>query len=134
MLRAAEAVIEFNRDLLKIEARPVSPMPMDEYEHLLKAVNEEISELQQAWNEEDVVKMVDAQLDAMYFLLGGLYKMGLTAEQIDACFAAVHSANMTKVKGKIASRAVGNAPDAVKPKDFVPADVEIAKILGLNQN
>lgn len=131
MLKAAEAVIIFNRDLLGTQPRPVCPMTPDEYNHLLKAVQEEIfKELVQAWSEEDVVKMVDAKLDAIYFLIGGLYKCGLTAQQIHDCFMHVHEKNMEKKKGKVASRAVGDVPDAVKPADFVPADVGIAAILG----
>lgn len=131
MKEAAAAVIEFNRDLLNIEPRPVCPMPIDEYQHLLKAVDEEMAELREAWGEEDVVAMVDAKIDAIYFLLGGLYKNGLTTDQIHACFMTVHSANMQKVRGRIASRAVGNAPDAIKPEGWLDPKVEIAKILGL---
>jgi predicted HAD superfamily Cof-like phosphohydrolase len=130
MKTAAIAVIEFNRNLLGIPERPISPMPNDEYEHLRKAILEEVEELHSAWSDQDVVRMVDALMDKMYFAIGGLYKMGLNADQIAACFAAVHSSNMMKRKGKVERRAVGNVPDAVKPVGFVPADIEIARILG----
>lgn len=132
MKQAAEAVIEFNRDLLGIEPRPICPMPDDEYEHLRKAFIEEfLTEFGKAWGEQDVVKMVDSLLDGMYFAIGGLYKMGLNADQIHACFMHVHECNMTKKKGVVAARAVGNAPDAIKPAGFVPAEHGITRILEL---
>lgn len=132
MIEAARAVIVFNRDLLGTPERPICPMPPNEFEHLKKALNEEIwIELQKAWNEEDVVKMVDAKLDAIYFLIGGLYKCGLTAQQIHDCFMHVHEKNMEKKKGVVARRGVEGVPDAVKPDDFVPAELGIATILGL---
>lgn len=132
MKRAAEAVIEFNRDLLGIEPRPICPMPTDEYLHLQKALREELGkELLEAWAEEDLIGMIDAKIDAIYFLLGGLYKCGLTAEQIEACFMAVHAANMLKRKGQIERRATGDVPDAVKPADWQDPKIEIARILEL---
>lgn len=131
MIDAAKAVIQFNHSRLGIEPRPICPMPSDEYEHLRKAISEEIfKELAEAWAEEDVVAMVDAKIDAIYFLIGGLYKCGLTAQQIHDCFMHVHEKNMTKVKGVVASRAVGSAPDAIKPDDFIAPEIGIAAILG----
>lgn len=131
MKTAAEAVIEFNRDLLKIGDRPICPMPPDEYKHLLTALREEIEqELHQAWVDEDIIGMIDAKIDAVYFLIGGMYKCGLDSDQIHACFMAVHEANMKKKKGVIARRAVGDAPDAEKPTDWVDPKLKIAQILG----
>jgi predicted HAD superfamily Cof-like phosphohydrolase len=132
MKQAASAVIEFNRDLLGTLPRPVCPMETDEYLHLGKAIREEMQELAEAWANEDVVGMVDAKIDAIYFLIGGLYKNGLTAEQIGDCFMAVHNANMLKVKGRVAARATGDVPDALKPEAWVDPKIAITAILGLS--
>jgi len=132
MIEAARAVVSFNRDLLGTPERPICPMPANEYQHLIKAIGEEIYiELAHAWNDEDVVAMVDAQIDAIYFLMGGLYKCGLTAQQIHDCFMHVHEKNMEKKRGTVARRATDGVPDAIKPEGFVPAEAGIAAILGL---
>lgn len=130
----AQAVIEFNRDLLGIQPRPISPLSSDEFSHLSKAFSEEFgTEFREAFDQEDVIKMVDSIIDGMYFAIGGLYKMGLDADQIEACFLAVHNANMSKVAGKVARRAVGNVPDAIKPENWISPELEIAKILDLSE-
>jgi predicted HAD superfamily Cof-like phosphohydrolase len=131
MIEAAQAVVEFNRDLLKIAPRPICPMTQDEYKHIIKAFMEEIRELQEGWAEEDVVAMVDAKIDLIYFAIGGLYKCGLSPDQIAACFFAVHAANMVKAVGKVSRRETGSVPDAVKPDGWPDPKVEITKILGL---
>lgn len=134
MKQAATAVIEFNHDLLLIEPRPIAPMSDDEFDHLLMAFKEEFfDELTAGHNAQDVVVMVDSIIDGIYFAIGGLYKMGLTADQIEACFMHVHAKNMEKRRGKVAHRDVGDVPDAVKPEGFIPAEVEITKILGLGE-
>jgi predicted HAD superfamily Cof-like phosphohydrolase len=68
-------------------------------------------------------------VDLMYFANGVLYKMGLTAAQIDACCSAVHHANMDKKRGSNAKRAVEGAADAVKPLGWVSPEERIGNIL-----
>ena len=125
MKDAATAVIAFNRDLLGIPQRPIGPLPDAELEHLIKCLHEEfIVELRTAAMAQDVVAKVDSILDGIYFAIGGLYKMGLNPDQI-------HEKNMEKKAGTVARRAVEGAVDAVKPADFIPPEIEIARILGL---
>lgn len=132
MKEAATAVIAFNRDLLGIPQRPIAPLPDAELEHLIKCLHEEfIVELRTAAMAQDVVAKVDSILDGIYFAIGGLYKMGLNPDQIHACFMHIHEKNMEKKAGTVARRAVEGAVDAVKPADFIPPEIEIARILGL---
>lgn len=124
-------VIEFNRDLLGIPERQPGLMPTPEFSHLVKCLREELDELIDGHTLHNPVSSVDALIDLQYFLIGGLYKMGLTREMIIDCQRAVHSANMTKVKAKVTKRYVEGAVDAGKPADFVAPEAAIARILGL---
>ena len=123
-------VIAFNQEILKIEPRPLNLLPSHEATHLSKALEEEMVEFTCADEEADLVGCVDALMDLMYFAVGGLYKMGLTADQIVECQKAVHDANMTKKKGVVAKRDNGTA-DAIKPIGWVSPEERIKKILGV---
>jgi predicted HAD superfamily Cof-like phosphohydrolase len=129
MKGAAAAVIEFNQNILGVEPRPLEPLPENEKAHLKKCLDEEATEFVEGVEKGDVVEAIDALMDSMYYALGGLYKMGLTAEQIETIFLIVHKKNMTKRKGVVEHRAVEGAVDAVKGENWVPAEVEIAKFL-----
>lgn len=122
------SVIEFNHDILGIEKRSLGPMPVAEMEHLIKSLHEEVDEFEEACSDGDFIKQIDSLLDGIYFALGGLYKMGLTAEMVDDIFAAIHAANLRKKKGVVARRDTG-APDAIKPDDWISPDERIARIL-----
>ena len=121
-------VIEFNRDLLGIEQRTPAMMSVEEHTHLTMALQEELQEFNDAVIEGDVVGAVDAIIDMMYFAVGGLWKLGLTYEQVVKSMRAVHEANMQKRKGKVAKRYTG-AADAVKPENWVSPEARIAAIL-----
>ena len=121
-------VIEFNRDLLGIEQRTPSMMPTEEHTHLTMALQEELKEFNDAVIEGDVVGAVDAIVDLIYFAIGGLWKLGLSHNQMVRCMQAVHAANMLKRKGKVAKRYTG-AADAVKPENWVAPEELIRKIL-----
>lgn len=121
-------VIEFNRDLLGIAQRQVQPLVMEEHAHLVMALQEEVQELSDAAMQGQIVESVDALIDLMYFAIGGLWKLGLSHEQMVHCMKAVHAANMLKRKGKVAKRYTG-AADAVKPEDWIPPEEAIQEIL-----
>lgn len=123
-------VIEFNRDLLGIAQRQVQPLSLEEHTHLSMALQEELKEFNDAVMQGQIIESVDALIDLMYFAVGGLWKHGLTQEQIVQSMRAVHEANMQKRKGKVAKRYTG-APDAVKPEDWVSPETRIATILAL---
>ena len=121
-------VIEFNRDLLGIAQRQVQPLDLEEHTHLSMALQEELKEFNDAVMQGQIVESVDALIDLMYFAVGGLWKHGLTHEQIVKSMRAVHAANMLKRKGKVAKRYTG-AADAVKPEDWVAPEEAIQEIL-----
>lgn len=124
------SVIEFNSKILGIPLREVGPLGKGEAEHLVKCLHEEASELEEGFRQGDFIKQIDSCGDAIYFAIGGLYKMGLPESIIQEIFdEAIHRANMTKKKGVVASRAVDGAPDAVKPNGWIPPEERIAAIL-----
>jgi len=125
-----EKVVEFNQKVLGVgQLARVCELTSPDYSLLKNQIDEEITELEEAWEDEDLVGQVDALLDLVYFVFGGLYKMGLSAEQIEHCFGLIHDANMTKAAGKVAKRAVEGTVDAVKPTDFVDPKVAIMEYL-----
>lgn len=129
----AQQVVEFNQQVLGIKQRQVSELPTHEFEISMACLQEEIDEFEQAVKSGDVIGAVDAMVDLMYFANGVLYKMGLTAQKIDACCEAVHNANMEKKLGVNAKRAVEGAADAVEPDGWVSPEERIAAILGAQQ-
>jgi predicted HAD superfamily Cof-like phosphohydrolase len=96
------------------------------------SLNEELVEWTAAVAKGDIVGQVDALIDLMYFATGVLYKLGLSAEQIEQCVSAVHAANMTKRRGTNAKRDTG-AADAIKPDGWVAPEQRIATILGVSE-
>ena len=49
------------------------------------------------------------------FAIGGIYKLGLSPEEIEKCFSLIHENNMKKQMGtKKNRRGFGNLPDAVQ--------------------
>lgn len=121
-------VIQFNHEVLGIQARPIEPLNFTESSHLIKCMNEEVEEFKKAYEYGDFIGMIDALMDEIYFAMGGLYKMGFTNEMAVEIFTAIHEANMEKKLGKVAHRDTG-APDAVKPNGWIPPEERIAKIL-----
>lgn len=126
----AQQVVEFNQQILGITQRPIGELPKHEFEISMACLQEEIDEFEEAVRGGDVIGAVDAMVDLMYFANGVLYKMGLTAQEIDDCCEAVHNANMEKKRGVNAKRAVEGAADAVKPEGWVSPEERIAAILG----
>lgn len=123
-------VIEFNTAILKIKPKSkISNMTLDEVLWTIKALHEEIQEFGYAAHRDAIVDQVDAIVDLMYFAIGALHKLGLTAEQIKACCKAVHLCNMTKKRGVKASRGDGSVPDAIKSDDWLGPEQRISMIL-----
>ena len=125
-----DQVIEFNRVALQIEPRDKGLLSEKELEYAMKAVNEEMTEFKQAHDEHDMIGAVDAVLDKIYFGIGFLYRMGLSAEEIKACFGEVHECNMAKKLGVQAKRGGEGVADAIKPEGWVGPEEKIAFILG----
>jgi len=127
-----DSIVTFNQRILEIDQRPVGMMNVEEVEHTLDCLNEEVDEFSLAASMSDVVLSIDSLIDLIYFAVGAMYKFGLTKEQIEECILAVHEANMTKRRGVVERRAVDGAADAVKPEGWQSPENRIAKILGIN--
>jgi predicted HAD superfamily Cof-like phosphohydrolase len=125
----AHEVIEFNQQVLKIEPREVGPLTPAEFDISVKALKEEIEEFATAYEAIDIIGQIDAMVDLQYFAMGVLYKLGMTAEQINKCCTAVHKANMGKKLGIKPSRGDGSAADAIKPDGWVAPELAIMQIL-----
>lgn len=123
-------VIDFNSMILEIEPRPKALLSQEEINISLRCLTEEAQELGEAHYAKDYVGCVDAVLDSVYFSFGILYKLGLTADEIERSFAAIHLANMTKERGVNSKRATG-AADAVKPEGWMSPEERIKEILGV---
>lgn len=129
MTNFIEAVIEFNQQVLGIHPRPLGPLSAAEEQLTVKCLIEEAEEFSAAAIKGDFIGQVDAIADLMYFATGAFYKLGLSAEQIEACLMAVHAANITKKKGVNAKRSVPGASDAVKSEGWVPPEERLKSIL-----
>lgn len=123
-----DLIFEFNREILGVKQSGVRMLSKSETIYLRSCLVEESDELQDAYDSGDVIKQVDACLDSLYFAIGGLYRMGLSADQVRECLAAVHAANMEKKRGVNSKRDFG-IEDAVKPIDWVAPEERIASIL-----
>lgn len=121
-------IFDFNEQVIKTPLTlELNALTKKQYDWIQQFCAEELRELHEAYILQDIVKMTDAVLDLIYGALGTLKKMGLTRQQVYACFDAIHAANMTKEKGVVATR--GGDEDAAKPDDFVPPDEAIGHIL-----
>ena len=124
------AVQQFNRELLGVQQTGIRLLTDKERDYTHHCLVEEADEMRDAGMAQSVPKQVDAFVDSIYFALGGLYRMGLSPEQVLQCCMAVHEANMTKKKGVNERRDMG-VEDVIKPATFVPPEEAIARLLGL---
>jgi predicted HAD superfamily Cof-like phosphohydrolase len=126
MNQLIDQIFTFNEQIIGLGDIEKNALTQKQYDWLRTFCLEELSELEEAFNAQDIVKMVDAVCDLIYGAMGTFKKMGLTREQVAACFSAVHAANMTKKRG---DKGRGSDEDAVKPAEFVPPEQAIGLIL-----
>lgn len=131
MNNMVDAVFDFNERIIGLPVQiPFNCFNQDLYEWTLTALNEEINtEFVDAHRDQDLVGMVDALLDNVYFSIGALKKLGLSRDQVERCFLeAVHRRNMTKDRGVKGTRGDFEA-DAVATAQSPSAESMIADIL-----
>lgn len=121
-----DQIFDFNEQIIGTDQVELNPLTDLQHNWTQRFVQEELTELEEAFKEHDIVKMVDAVGDLIYGAMGTFKKMGLSRDQVRLCFTAIHEANMTKKKG---NKGRGSDEDAVKPADFVPPEQVIANIL-----
>lgn len=119
-------IVQFNKEVLGIVRENPIQFPPGELSWLLRALREEVQELEDAPN---LVHQVDALVDTTIFAIGGLVRLGLSGEKILDCFDAVMDANFKKKAGQKASRATKGVTDAVKPNDWVGPEDQLLTII-----
>lgn len=91
----------------------------------LELIREEVEELQTGIDNQDLVEIADALTDILYVVYGAGHAFGI---DLDACYAEVHSSNMSKLgeDGKPMKRPDGKVMKG--PNYFEP---DLGYILGL---
>jgi predicted HAD superfamily Cof-like phosphohydrolase len=119
-------VFDFNQNVLGIDSKLPFPMEPVEKKWLVGCINEEASELEEAYT---LVDQIDALVDTIIFAAGGLYRLGLSVEKAEACISAVMDANFEKKAGQKPGRIYEGVIDAVKPAGWVGPEARIQAIL-----
>lgn len=120
-------VFDFNQNVLGIDPRLPLALAGNEKDWLVGCLHEEAEELEDST---DIVDQVDALVDSIIFATGGLYRLGLSVEQAEACVAAVMDANFQKKAGQKEGRIYEGVADAVKPEGWQSPETRIKEILG----
>jgi predicted HAD superfamily Cof-like phosphohydrolase len=120
-----EDIEAFHKDILGLE-HPKTPTLVNSVFAIerFRFLCEECDEFLEASERGDIVGAVDGLLDTIYVALGTLWQMGIP---VQACWDAVQTANMAKVKG-VTKR--GNKIDAVKPPGWTGPEQTIAQLIG----
>lgn len=126
MSQIIDQIFTFNEQIIGLGDVEKNTLTQQQFEWTTKFVQEELTEFHDAFNAQDIIGMVDAIGDLIYGAMGTFKKMGLTREEVAACFSAIHTANMMKKRG---NKGRGSDEDAVKPDDFVPPEEAIGLIL-----
>lgn len=128
MSKQFKDVVEFNQDIIKLA--PTEFLNQERVEWFKNTINEELSEFEKANGDYIAAKkcnadaetllgcqvdMMDAIIDLIYFAFGRLYEIGITEDDFDAMWNAVHESNMTKKRG---NKGRGSDDDAIKPEGW----------------
>lgn len=83
-------------------------------------IREEVQELEQGYNDGDLVAIADALTDILYVVYGMGHSLGI---DLDKCFSHIHSSNMSKLdsNGNPIYREDGKV---MKGPDYWPPDLE----------
>lgn len=128
MSKEFKDVVEFNQDIIKLA--PTDYLNQERLEWFKRTINEELGEFEKA-NADYIaakrvnadgdtllgcqVDMMDAIMDLIYFALGRLYEIGVSDDDFNAMWDAIHHANMTKQRG---NKGRGSDDDAIKPEGW----------------
>tara|TARA_R100001443_G_scaffold26720_2_gene40042 strand:+ start:195 stop:650 length:456 start_codon:yes stop_codon:yes gene_type:complete len=82
---------------------------------------EELTEYTQAITKKDTAAALDALVDIVYIALGTAWLFNLPFEK---AWQEVQRANMSKIRTKSKSKKRGTSFDVVKPKGWIPPDIE----------
>lgn len=105
-------VKEFNECVVNLQgvrlAKCLAPQRVEWFKNVLA---EEAQEFEDARINKDCKAMLDALVDAVYFILGRVQECGFTEKQWDKAFSYVHNCNMQKKPG---NKGRGSDMDAIK--------------------
>lgn len=121
--------VYFNANILGITDRKLGFVKEEEFRLSLHQLREEIDEMEGAYLEGNLVKMIDAMIDLNYFLCGVIYKHGIPEGMYDQMFDVVHQANMAKAIGKKKGRDQYDALDAIKPQGWIPPEETLTYLI-----
>lgn len=125
-----QLVEHFNREILGIEERKLGLQDPNEFRLSLHQLREEIDEIEEAYENGDLVGVIDGLIDLDYFHKGVVYKMGIPSTLYAQMFEAVHSCNMAKSRGtKETRQGYGDSADAIKPEGWVAPEVVLAEMI-----
>jgi predicted HAD superfamily Cof-like phosphohydrolase len=120
MFRQALQVKKFH-DTFGIERMNLREMKAEEVNLRINLLKEELSELDEAMHDNDLIETLDALTDIMYLVLGTADILGMSFYLEDA-FEEVHASNMSKLEnGKVLYREDGKI---LKGKYFFPPNLE----------
>lgn len=113
-------VAEFNREVVALPI-PETPQVLGEQRRTWAnaALQEELKEFNDAADAGDVLEAADALIDLVYFALGRLVEMGVSAT---AVMDEVQRANMDKERGELSKRPGSMGHDAIKPTGWQAPD------------
>jgi len=121
-----DMVVEFSTKFDVPVAASPRQLPLDEFKYRHEFLREELDELVEAYEYGDLLKQADALVDLVYVALGTAAMMGLPWGGL---FAAVHEANMRKVRAASDDPNKRHRFDVRKPPGWVPPDVEMERLL-----
>lgn len=101
-----------------------------------KFLQEELQEFSDAHGKNDIVKAVDSLIDLVYVAHGTALLMGVTPEKWNACWQAVHQANMLKIRVESVEESTnatgrGHASDVRKPDGWQSPEPILAAVLNV---
>ena len=114
-------VYKFNKEIIGTQ-QPDKPQVLNRERLLfaLTAMYEELHEFTVANNNNNIGEALDAMIDLIYFALGRVYELGISAELFDKCWNIVQEKNMAKKRG---TKNRGTDQDAMKPEGWQAADL-----------
>ncbi len=93
-------------------------------------LEEELEELQEAYDDGNLVKFVDALVDLVYVAYGTAIFAGVSPEQWRECWDAVHDANMAKRRASNEGESKRSSIlDVIKPPGWKSPEDTIAQVL-----
>ena len=122
-----QMVKEFNNEVVNLQCvRVAKCLAPERVGWFKRVVMEELNEFEEAWDNGSGAEMLDALVDAAYYILGRVQECGFTEAEWDKAFEMVHEANMKKHPG---NKGRGSDMDAVKDKDWTDPKIYIKEML-----